>query len=102
MNELTTAGIIKHLRAIGEDDAANRMGALHGACKNYERCSKKKRQQDSLMSESAIKKLRAEVARLQERIDVHRDKEIKLLDDILQLREENRRLRDTLRRQEGG
>ena len=49
MNELTTAGIIKHLRAIGEDDAANRMGALHGACKNYERCSKKKRQQDSLM-----------------------------------------------------
>ena len=54
------------------------------------------------MSESTTKKLRAEVARLQERIDVHRDKEIKLLDDILQLREENRRLRDTLRRQEGG
>ena len=53
------------------------------------------------MSESTTKKLRAEVARLRERIDVHRNKEIKLLDDILQLREENRRLRVAYRRAVG-
>lgn len=44
------------------------------------------------MSESTIKKLRAEVARLRERIDVHRDIELKLLYDVLELKKEKQRL----------
>ena len=44
------------------------------------------------MSESAVRKLRAEVARLRERIDVHRDMELKLLYDVLELKKEKQRL----------
>jgi hypothetical protein len=44
------------------------------------------------MSESATKKLRAEVAHLRERIDVHRDMELKLLYDIIELKKQKQRL----------
>lgn len=51
------------------------------------------------MSESTIKRLKrenaalaAEIARLRERIDTHRNKEIKLLNDIIELRERVREL----------